>query len=148
LLPVSLSTELGDVGVPKVTWEQVLKALAPSEEHDDYFLRILRLSLEAYPELVSRRSEYGRNAEDKLKGGEIYARFHNGDLKYISMGRQLGFKGSQLEEDVNTHAWVQQRYEVSSKPPPNVNWFPIERFVELVDAVDPETASAVLAGQP
>jgi hypothetical protein len=146
LLPAGLSAELGDVGVPKVTWEQVLAALAPSEQDDDYFLRVLRLSLEAYPELVSRRSEYGKNAEDKLKGGEIYARFHAGDRKYLSMGRQLGFKGGQLEEDVNTHAWVQQRYEVSSKPPPNTNWFLIERFVELVDAVDPVTASAVPAG--
>jgi hypothetical protein len=61
------------------------------------------------------------------------------------MGRQSGLSGRQLLNDIESGKWMQQTYEVNSRPKPaNRNWFYIQEFVELVlqtkrpSAADPD----------
>jgi hypothetical protein len=133
LLPEKLLREFGGFAYPALTWESVLDAFAVHRE-DDYWMRMLRLALEAWPELVGLGAEYGKNADAKLSGQQIRDAFVKGTLGFSLMGRNEGFTGGPLENDLKSGGWRKQVYEVKREgDPPNKNWFLVSDFVAEVD---------------
>jgi hypothetical protein len=134
LLPQKLADRVGAVAVPTVTWEQVLEVyvdVAPA-----YFVETLRLALDRYGDLVSR-TQYGANAEFKLRGEVIVQKYRSGELEMAWMGRRNGLTGEEVQNDVKSGAWRAFSYECSSTPVDNRNWFRIEEFVNRIDVDKP-----------
>jgi len=135
LLPEKLSRQVrGEINYPIVTWESVCKAFEPVCK-DDYFLHILRISLDRYDEMVSSGIPFGENCEEIISGKQIYERFKQGTLDKVSMGRDGGINGDRLKEDLATSNWYTYSFETSSKKSSDINrnWFEIKDFVKLVD---------------
>ena len=141
LLPAKLSEAVGSLGndFNTITWEEILRAYQGLRVYEgDYFLETLRLALELYDMLVSRAERYGQNCERKLTGREIFDGYNNrlGEQLYrpLTMGRNSGATGAELENDINSGRWATHIYETSSKAKPaNSNWFTVEEFVGLVN---------------
>lgn len=134
LIPEGLAEVLGDFGYPVLTWED-LHTTFHRDREEDYWLAVLRLALESYKDLVAKPASYGMNAEARLTGLEIYEGFGTDGFGFMVMGRDQGFLGESLREDLASGRWWAQKYEVSStKVPPNRNWFLIEDFVREIQA--------------
>jgi hypothetical protein len=133
LLPQGLLDEFGGFGYPVITWEAVLDAFA-ADRRDDYWLRMLRLALSAWPDLVGPGAEFSRNADDRLRGSEIMSRFERGDAEFALMGRNDGLNGGPLEGDLKSGGWRKQVYQVRREGllPNKRNWFLIADFVDEV----------------
>jgi hypothetical protein len=132
LLPQGLLDEFRGFAYPVITWEAVLDAFA-GERRDDYWLRMLRLALGAWPELVGPGAEFSRNADDRLRGSEIVSRFETGDAEFTLMGRNEGLNGGPMENDLRSGGWRKQVYQVRRQGPiPNKKWFLIADFVDEV----------------
>ena len=133
LLPARFAGTLGPLLVPIITWEQILEAFA--DVGPPYFLEMLRVALDRYDELVAQRTfTFEANAELKLTGAEIRSRYAEGTLSAAWMGRRGGLNGPELASDLETGRWLTYRYECSSKPVRNANWFPIAEFIARVNA--------------
>ena len=135
LIPEKLYRQVrGDLTYPALTWESIYAAYEPVCKND-YFFDILRVSLDMYDELVSRGGSFGRNCEEKISGKQIYEGYKQRTLDKLSMGRNGGFNGVKLKEDIVTDKWRTFHYETSSKNPADINrnWFEIKDFVKLVD---------------
>jgi hypothetical protein len=136
LLPNKLSHALKNDGFdyPAITWETI-SSQYQSVYGDDYFLNILELSLANYDELVSRKLDFRKNCGALMKGQQIYNDYENGTLKQTIMGRNGGIGGDVIN-DIIENRWPHHQYETSSEANPfNRNWFPIKKFVELVDTL-------------
>jgi hypothetical protein len=135
LLPEKLCSQIGNLGVQIITWETIHNTY----EHvlrDDYFLDLLKISLDSYDELVAERRQYGKNSEKKMLGEDIYDNFKSRQLDMVIMGRYMGLKGDYLLNDIQSGQWKKQEYETSSaRTPFNDNWFHIEDFIELIDRI-------------
>lgn len=82
----------------------------------------------------------GRNADDKIRGQEIYDRYAAGDFTFTWMGRTGGRQGAELLEDLKTDRWRNQNYEVRrERISGNRNWFPIKSFVDGINLRKPRT---------
>ncbi|MFO7914631.1 MAG: hypothetical protein R6U43_02950 [Candidatus Krumholzibacteriales bacterium] len=135
LLPGALFDKIREAGFnyPVILWEDIYD-IYRKLFGDDYFLEILRIAISSYEELVSRSAQYGMNCEEQLKGEYIYQNYKRGTLDKIVMGRNYGFYGNLLSEDISSGTWREQVYETSSaENPPNRNWFYIKEFVERID---------------
>ncbi len=135
LLPKALHDTLEADGFDyeTITWEDLLGEYSQVYDND-YFLELLRIALESYGELVSRRMTFLANCEKKIPGAEIYDKFKKGILCMNVMGRAQGLTGEHLQKDIASGRWKVQWYETSSADtPPNRNWFHIRRFVEHID---------------
>jgi hypothetical protein len=135
LLPESFAADLGKLSVRTITWEQLLQAYA--DVGSTYFCEVLREALVRYDKRRAQRMAFGTNAETKLSGAEIYRRHHEGTLVAWWMGRQSGLHGSSLSRDITTGTWRTNRYECSSKPVGNPNWFTVAAFVTKIDDQGP-----------
>jgi len=134
LLPARFVSTLGPILVPIITWEQILETFA--DVAPPYFLEVLRLALTRYDELAAPKTfNFEANAEFKLPGSEIRRRYAEGTLTTAWMGRRGGFNGPELANDIATGKWLTYRYECSSKPVHNANWFPIAEFIARVDVL-------------
>jgi len=134
LIPGRLAEALGDFGYPVLTWESVYQAFRRGRE-EDFWLAMLRLALASYEDLAAAPATYGRNAEARLTGLEIYEGSGTDGFGFVVMGRDQGFLGESLREDLASGRWRTQRYEVSSVDrPPNRNWFLIEDFIREIEA--------------
>lgn len=135
LIPERLRARSDLNDFPVLTWEKLLTAYSQAAG-EDYWLSVLRYALQQYDTLVAKPSQYGKNAEARLTGHEIYEGSSSGTLKYTLMGRNEGLLGEPLLEDIRAGAWRQQRYEVNTMAtPPNRNWFSIGDFINLVKSV-------------
>lgn len=135
LLPERLAVDVGRLSVPTITWERLLETYA--DVGSTYFCEVLREALARYDARRSLKIASGANAETKLLGAEIYRRYHDGTLAAWWMGRQSGLHGSPLAKDITTGAWRTNRYECSSKPVGNPNWFTVSAFVAKIDEQNP-----------
>ncbi|MGK4008506.1 hypothetical protein WMF31_38205 [Sorangium sp. So ce1036] len=135
LLPAALAREIVALSVPTVTWEQIMETYADVAPR--YFVEVLRVALARYERLVSPRRTSGANAEMKLAGAEIYERHRAGSLATPWMGRQGGLNGAELARDIASGTWRAQRYECSSKPVHNPNWFSVDEFVTRIAQTQP-----------
>jgi len=135
LLPEKLCSQIGNLGAQIITWETIHNTY----EHvlrDDYFLDLLKISLDSYDELVAERRQYGKNSEKKMLGEDIYDNFKSRQLDMVIMGRYMGLKGDYLLSDIQSDQWKKQGYETSSaRTPFNDNWFHIKDFIELIDRI-------------
>ncbi|WP_375504446.1 hypothetical protein [uncultured Jatrophihabitans sp.] len=133
LLPQALAAETGPgLQAPVITWESLLVAYrntAPA-----YWLKVLREALHRYPELASKDSLWGQNAEQKLAGAEIVAASEAGDQSVAWVGRSGGVNGKLLAADIASGEWKTKAYEVSSALPAGkaTNWFPVAEFISRV----------------
>jgi hypothetical protein len=133
LLPEGLLRKFGGFAYPVVTWEALLGTFAVGRQ-DDYWMRMLRLALDAWPSLVGPGVEYGRNADDRLRGSEIVRRFKEDNLEFLLMGRTESLNGGPLENDLKSGGWQRQVYAVRRETPaPTGNWFLISDFVAEVE---------------
>lgn len=135
LLPGPLFNEVKKAGFnyPVILWEDIYNIYKEFSDND-YFLEILRVAINSYEELVSRSAQYGINCEERLQGQYIYDNYKRGTLAKIVMGRNYGFYGDLLSEDIRSGTWRKQYYETSSaENPPNRNWFYIKEFVDRID---------------
>ena len=133
LLPQKLASQLGDFGYPVVTWEQIRDEYGRIYQ-GDYFLELLKISLELYGDLVSRGVSFGQYAEAKMRGEDIYNLYKANELNMIIMGRSRGLQGAY--SDIRLDRWRNQHYETSSvTEPPNSNWFFVKQFVERIDVI-------------
>lgn len=133
LLPEGLLEEFGGFAYPVITWETLLETFA-ADRRDDYWMRMLRLALNAWPDLVGPGAEFSRNADDHLRGSEILNRFEKGDVEFLLMGRNEGLNGGPLDDDLKSGGWRKKVYQVRREGPlPNKkNWFLIADFVDQV----------------
>lgn len=129
LLPEGLARQVRGLSFRMITWEDILAAYA--DVGPPYFVGTLRVALARYASLVAKR-ETGANAEVKLSGSEIVRQYENGTLNMLWMGRRGGLEGVAIGEDIATGAWREFRYECSSKPVYNQNWFRIADFAAKV----------------
>jgi hypothetical protein len=129
LLPQPLSEEVGDLGVPVVTWEQLLAAYRPVAPV--YWTAMLGEALSRYPELRTRSLPFGKKADGQMTGLEIVEQHASGELTYTFMGRQGGIDGTKLAGDLANGTWRSQPYEVRLEPIKAPNWFPITEFIRL-----------------
>jgi hypothetical protein len=138
LLPKQLLHEPGYkslLSIPVITWQELHSAFTEGRS-EDHWLAVLRLALESYEQLVSRAAPRKQHADDVLTGATIYDGLKSGKFPFQVMGRSQGEHGDPLREDVESGGWRKQRYEVShSSEPPNRNWFPVAKFVSLVEAL-------------
>jgi hypothetical protein len=133
LLPARFAGTLGPLLVPIITWEQILETFA--DVAPPYFLEMLRVALARYDELVAPRTlTFEANAEFKLTGAEIQRQYAEGRISAAWMGRRGGLNGPELANDLATGKWITFRYECSSKPVRNANWFPITAFIARINA--------------
>ncbi len=133
LLPAGLLEEFGGFAYPAVTWEALLDSFSVGRS-DDYWIRMLRLALEAWPTLVGPRTVFGKNADGRLRGLEIVNKFRSGDLEFEFMGRNEGLAGGPLDNDLRSGGWRRQVYQVRRDgPPPSRNWFLVADFVAEVE---------------
>jgi hypothetical protein len=118
-----------------ITWETIYEAYE-TVCRNDYFFDLLRISLDMFDELVSTGVPYGQNSEEKISGQQIYARYKQGTLDKVSIGRAGGQFGDKLQEDIATGKWRTFLYETSTKKSVDINrnWFGIEDFVNLVES--------------
>ena len=137
LLPAPLASELGALLVPTLTWERLMATYA--DVAPPYFLGVLRVALARYAQLVSPSASWGANAEMKLTGAEIYERHLTGSLTTAWMGRKGGVEGAEITKDISSGTWRSQRYECSSKPVPNPNWFTVSEFVGKLAVLPPSS---------
>ncbi len=80
LLPEGLLEQFGDFAYPVITWESLLEVFTRDRE-EDYWLRMLRLALKAWPDLVGPGiASYGKNAEGRQRGLEIVRGYEDGTL--------------------------------------------------------------------
>ena len=137
LLPEKLAGKLTQQGFayPVITWETIYEAYE-TVCRNDYFFDLLRISLDMFDELVSTGVPYGQNSEEKISGQQIYARYKQGTLDKVSIGRAGGQFGDKLQEDIATGKWRTFLYETSTKKSVDINrnWFGIEDFVNLVES--------------
>lgn len=119
-----------------ISWEEVVSDYR--EVSPGYWLDVLEEALDRYELLKSRSDDlkFGANAELRLKGEEIVARFDAGELIGAYMGRQGGLAGSALLSDVTEGTWRTQPYEVRRDAIAAQNWFPIEEFVKRVHGIE------------
>ena len=77
---------------------------------------------------------FGQNCDAKIPGQEIWDRYESNDTTYTWMGRNRGLRGPELQKDVETGKWRNQRYEVRYHPlRDNRNWFPIKDFIKKIE---------------
>jgi len=115
-----------------ITWE-ALYQMYKNVCRDDYFLHLLKLALDSYPELKSR-SWLSSSCELKLCGREIYEQYKQGTIAMKTMGRDRGLEGEHLKRDIDSGKWKTQQYETSSQEClPSDNWFLIHEFVQRID---------------
>jgi len=134
LLPEAMKANFGDRGpTPTITWEDIMREYQDLESIR-YFLEILRIALEEYPNLKSPEITFGAHAEHKLTGADILDRHQRRDTEFQAMGRRGGLNGAALKADISEGRWQRQVYEVrrSLLNLPATNWFPISDFVALV----------------
>ncbi|MFC1956406.1 hypothetical protein ACFLWZ_07845 [Chloroflexota bacterium] len=135
LLPEKICSQIGNLGTQIITWETIHNTYE-HVLHDDYFLDLLKISLDSYDELVAERRQYGKHSEKKMLGEDIYDKFKLRQLDMVIMGRYMGLKGDYLLNDIQSGLWKKQEYETSSAGMPfNDSWFHIEDFVELVNRI-------------
>lgn len=131
LVPKQWHDALGDdFAFPVITWNKLYDEYKPLFP-DDYFLEMLKIALDNFPNLVSI---YSANSEGSMIGDLIYEQFIGGSLDMIIMGRSGGLDGELLKDDLASGRWKEQLYQVSPvETPPNKNWFSIAKFVEQID---------------
>lgn len=133
LLPEKLARRMGRLPYRIVTWEQLGDTFA--DVAPPYFVETLRVALERYDTLKSpRTAAFGENADGTLTGAELHDRHRSGTLTPCWMGRRGGLHGPELTADLRTGAWRVRRYEHSSTPVGNPNWFTVAEFVAKVEA--------------
>lgn len=130
LLPAALARSIRTLPCPTLTWETLLATFA--DVAPPYFVEVLRVALTRYDRLVSPRG--GANAEQVRAGADLVTAHRNGTLTTPWMGRRGGLHGAELARDVATGGWQTQRYECSSKPVGNPNWFAVADFAARVEA--------------
>jgi hypothetical protein len=131
LLPSQLAAQLGPLRVPVITWEGLLETYEDVAPH--YWRAMLGEALGRYDELASRSSGSGANSDAKLTGQRIFELARHDALPYPCMGRNGGYTGRKLAQDLASGTWREQRYEMSlSEEPPNGNWFRVEAFLALL----------------
>lgn len=118
LLPQKLAAKVGELSVRTITWEMVLETF--SDVGAPYFVETLRIALERYSDLVSR-TQYGANAEFRLRGELIVDKYLSGQLVGCWVGRRNGLNGDELQSDITTGSWRAFTYECSSTPVDNRN---------------------------
>ena len=74
LLPEKLSSQMDNFEPQIITWQEIYDAYK-NVFPDDYFLNLLRISLDSYDDLVSERTGYGKNCEEKIRGEDIYNKY-------------------------------------------------------------------------
>ena len=72
--------------------------------------------------------------DEKLSGAEIVARSISGAGVPKWMGRNGGFRGKLMQDDLSDERWRSQTYEVSHRIgiPNRQNWFPVSEFLARV----------------
>jgi len=133
LLPQNLNENLHNFNFPVITWEQLCFTYNDVCK-EDYFFNILLLALESYNELASPSIQsFGKYCEEIMTGKQIYELYKMKNFNKISMGRNGGLSGKLLKDDIAMKTWQDQKYETSSREPPNTNWFPIDKFIILIE---------------
>jgi hypothetical protein len=131
LLPDELFRGFENFDYPTITWEQLYNRYNQIYGKD-YFLELLRIALDLYPDLKSLPRSF-----ETRTGKQIYKAFKEDSLSEITMmGRDEGLYGSNLKQDITTGQWKTRNYAISEEdglPTPATNWFPIETFVLLID---------------
>ena len=142
LLPEQLTGELGLVrgepsppDWPRVivrTWQELLQAYRPVAPA--YWVDVLALALDRYPQLRSKRPAPGANAWALVTGAELLAGYEAGTLAAGSwVGRGGGASGRLLDEDLASGAWRDRAYEWSgASAAPNRNWLSLRQFAQQV----------------
>lgn len=135
LVPQQWNNKLSAFNFPVITWNTLYDQYSASYP-DDYFLEVLKYALDNYDDLVSStQSSYSQKTH--MTGLNIYRQYKNESLEIIIMGRNGGLTGKSLKDDLMTNSWSNQPYEVSSEETPrNRNWFYVEDFISLIDAID------------
>lgn len=130
LLPSKLAAAVqksGDLPVPVHTWEEVRDKWA---DVGGYYHQMLKVALDRYDDLVSRRIGYQDN---ELLGQDIVQRAANGTLVYAWMGRRGGVDGTEMKDDIASGTWKSTLYQVRKDAiPGNPNWFPIAEYIAAV----------------
>lgn len=135
LVPGRTAAESKALGVPVLTWEQVLAAFG--DVAPPYYVEVLRQALDRYDELVERPRGRASDADMRLSGLELYERYHQGTLDVPWMQRDGGLWGSRLQEDIDTGRWRTQRYDCRTRHiRGDGNWFTVADFVSQVDVLD------------
>jgi hypothetical protein len=133
LLPAPLAEAVGSLIVPTITWERVAEIY--NDVADPYWIDVLHFALRSYDDLVSRGSDRGQNAQFYLVGQDIVDGYRDGSLATAWMGRVRGLSGPELAKDLRSGSWRLQRYECSGVLVPNRNWFAVESFVRMLEAL-------------
>lgn len=144
LVPEQLIGELGlDTDQPSLpgwpqvivrTWQELLHAYRPVAPA--YWVEVLALALDRYPQLRSQRPAPAANAWALVTGAELLAGYDAGTLASGSwVGRGGGASGRLLDEDLASGAWRDRAYEWSGAPTaPNRNWLSLSEFAQRVAA--------------
>lgn len=133
LLPRALAASAASTQVTVITWEQVLEVY--NDTVASYWTGVLREALSRYPDLASKDSTWGQNAQQRLTGLQILAAWQTSDPAVAWIGRMGGAVGAQLGNDVRTGAWQTHAYEVRDSRPDGAagNWFRVQDFISRVD---------------
>ncbi|MCI0712090.1 MAG: hypothetical protein L0154_18185 [Chloroflexi bacterium] len=96
LVPDQWLPALESFPFPVITW-QALHDQFELVDRDNYYLHMLRLALEAWDDLVSKTSiSGGMNADDKISGYKIVEGYRNGQLPFVTMGRNGGLSSTKI----------------------------------------------------
>lgn len=135
LLPARFAADNLSLGIPVITWEQVLAAFG--EVGPRYYTDVLRLALRRHDELV-RRPRRSDSPATRLSGLDLYEQYRDGTLAAPWMEREGGLLGAKLQDDIDSKVWRTQHYECRNRHlRGNLNWFTVADFVARVDALDP-----------
>ena len=141
LLPEQLAHQVGDLGLPVVTWEQVFAEY--SDVAPPYWLDVLDHALSQYDALVSKYS--GPNAEFQIDGHKLVDRFRAGGHHEAWLGRKGGLLAALT--DVTDGSWCRRTYECRLEAlPGNPNWFLIADFIIEVEAKWPPLVPGLAPG--
>lgn len=141
LLPRALSSRLGALTRPTLTWEELAAAYANVAPR--YWLAQLDYAntsgLGAPVDALYGVNAHGHRTGAELAEGSLLP--GPGDstdldlgIPFDYMGRAGGLDGKALAEDLATGRWKTQKYEVRVGDAPNANWFAISDFLDRVTA--------------
>lgn len=136
LIPAALAATFRAFPYHVLSWDALHETFVRDRD-PDYFLEILRISLDRWEALTGPLASFGKNADDKITGIAIYKGAVAETLPFKMMGRGGGVDGPKLASDLQSGTWSRRKYEVRFQPlaTQNPNWFPIELFVERIDSL-------------
>ena len=133
LLPERLAQRVGTLSFDVVTWEDVVDTY--DRIGPQYWVSLLKTSLNRHAELESRPVLFGKNADKKLPGATIVKLFADGAADFDWIGRKGGLVGGPFQNDLATGKWRTTTYEVTGGgTAPNRNGFALADFVEATGA--------------